>query len=207
MINRMNLFPTYLWEVASTDIDNDLLKSEILSMEETEPSVSISNFGGWQSRDNLGFDGFLSTVLPLLNEGMKAVMEDLKYSKVSSNLMNMWVNVNRNGHWNTPHLHTGVDFSFCYYVSVPDGSGGICFEDPRLLREAWGDTPSGDHEFFDANIEVTPTPGTMFIFPSYLKHSVRANLSGEPRISISGNIKIEEYKNESRNNHALRTTS
>ena len=37
---------------------------------------------------------------------------------------------------------------------------------------------------------ITPVEGSLVLFPSYLDHSVNANLSSEERIVISFNIKL-----------------
>ena len=38
------------------------------------------------------------------------------------------------------------------------------------------------------NVEVTPKPNMLLIFPSWLEHKVEANLKNDFRISVSFNI-------------------
>src|SRR4051794_27170204 len=43
----------------------------------------------------------------------------------------MWVNVLPTGGSHSSHLHTNAALSGTYYVTVPEGSSAIAFEDPR----------------------------------------------------------------------------
>ena len=42
-------------------------------------------------------------------------------------------------------------------------------------------------------VVVRVTNGTLLMFPSYLEHSVDANVSDEPRISISFNVMFSAF--------------
>ncbi|MEO1323825.1 MAG: 2OG-Fe(II) oxygenase family protein, partial [Pseudomonadota bacterium] len=77
------------------------------------------------------------------------------------------------------------------YVAVPEGAGRIKFEDPRLaimmasppLRP---DAPDPHQRFF----YVSPQPGDVLMWESWLRHEVMASRSEDPRISISFNYAL-----------------
>ena len=59
----------------------------------------------------------------------KALHWDLRGGKPICD--SMWVNVLPEGGSHTSHLHTNAVLSGTYYVTAPEGSGPIVFEDPR----------------------------------------------------------------------------
>ena len=67
-----------------------------------------------------------------------------------------------------------------FYVSVPDGSGAITFDDPRGLRPP----------FSRNRLEHSPTPGEMLLFPPWLVHGVESSCAakGSARVSLSFNL-------------------
>jgi uncharacterized protein (TIGR02466 family) len=94
----------------------------------------------------------------------------------------------------TPHHHPDLDLVGVYYVSVPSNSGNILFYDPRgSVKILWEDPAVGpDSQGRTGRVcySLTPTVGTLVLFPSYLFHSVETNLSEENRISIVMDIRI-----------------
>jgi uncharacterized protein (TIGR02466 family) len=74
------------------------------------------------------------------------------------------------------------------YVAVPPGAGALRLEDPRLplmmaapTRRA--DAPEAARTF----VTLTPAPGTVFIWESWLRHEVLPNRAKAPRVSLSFN--------------------
>jgi uncharacterized protein (TIGR02466 family) len=109
-----------------------------------------------------------------------------------------WANVNRRGDYHSPHNHGWSYLSGTYYVRVPEqpahasGTGvanpaAISFYDPRgsvnMLAGAGEAISNREHA-------VTPTPGTVLLWNSFLNHSVHPNLAETTRISISFNIAL-----------------
>jgi uncharacterized protein (TIGR02466 family) len=90
-------------------------------------------------------------------------------------------NVIMPGGCDTPHNHPVSALTAVYYVTVPKNSGDILLHDPRGgIDYSWWNYNDRRRPF----IRITPKEGTMLIFPGYLVHSVEANLSRAPRISI-----------------------
>ena len=73
-------------------------------------------------------------------------------------------------------------------VSTPKGASALKLEDPRLPlmmaappRET--DAPEDARSF----VYLTPQPGTVFLWESWLRHEVPANRAKAPRVSVSFN--------------------
>ena len=112
-----------------------------------------------------------------------------------------WYNVNRYGDHHGPHNHPRCTMSGTYYVSVPSDQeqvedplarpACISFYDPRT-----GANMNAVGTEYDAKpvYVVSPTAGTLLMWPSPVQHAVHPNLSREHRISISFNLQM--YPND-----------
>ena len=92
----------------------------------------------------------------------------------------VWASVHEGCSKHTPHVHDNSAVSGVFYVSVPDGSGAITFDDPRGLRPP----------FSRNRLEHSPTPGEMLLFPPWLVHGVESSCAakGSARVSLSFNL-------------------
>ena len=192
----LNLFPTDIYIEENTAIGNKKISEIILDKEITEPSRDMTNQGGWQSNDDLHKDERFLEILESISKYFQPLFK--KYSYVDDAelyITNMWANVNRYKDFNTTHIHENVDWSFVYYVKVPENSGSLIFIDPRVRRvKSRSDKfiKGFDNPFTHSTYFSSPLVGRFVIFPSYLEHYVEPNLTQESRISISGNIKVEK---------------
>jgi uncharacterized protein (TIGR02466 family) len=103
-------------------------------------------------------------------------------------LDSLWVNVLRPGAAHSGHIHPHSVISGTVYVATPPGSGALRLEDPRLplmmaAPRRRADAPESARSF----VTLTPEPGTIFLWESWLRHEVLANAAKAPRISISFN--------------------
>jgi uncharacterized protein (TIGR02466 family) len=103
----------------------------------------------------------------------------------------MWVNVLPEGGSHSSHLHTNAVLSGTYYVTAPQGSGPIVFEDPRhgLMMAAPPRKASAPRPL-RTYVSADPTPGTLILWESWLRHEVPLNRAPGERISVSFNIAI-----------------
>ena len=100
----------------------------------------------------------------------------------------LWVNILKPGAGHSGHIHTHSVLSGTLYVAMPPGASALKLEDPRLSmmmaappRRA--DAPEAARNF----VTLTPAPGTLFIWESWLRHEVLANGGKAPRVSLSFN--------------------
>lgn len=105
-------------------------------------------------------------------------------------LDSLWVNVLKPGAGHTGHIHPHSVISGTYYVATPPGSSALKLEDPRLAmmmaRPVLApDAPEAERPF----VYLTPAPGTVLMWESWLRHEVTPNRARAPRISVSFNYR------------------
>lgn len=97
----------------------------------------------------------------------------------------LWVNVLPQGGSHTSHIHTNAVLSGTYYVTAPEGSSPIVFEDPRLAMMMAA--PPRKISVYESRV---PKAGTLMLWESWLRHEVPMNRAPEDRISVSFNCVI-----------------
>lgn len=103
-------------------------------------------------------------------------------------LDSLWVNVLKPGAAHSGHIHPHSVISGTVYVSVPPGASALKLEDPRLpLMMAAPPRRPDAPETARAFVYLTPAPGTVFLWESWLRHEVPANAAKRERVSLSFN--------------------
>jgi uncharacterized protein (TIGR02466 family) len=103
-------------------------------------------------------------------------------------LDSLWINVMKRGAIHAPHIHPHSVLSGTYYVTVPPGSGAIRFEDPRLAMLMAAPPKKKNARAENRSfVDVTPKPGLLLLWESWLRHGVQTNAGKGPRISVSFN--------------------
>ena len=104
----------------------------------------------------------------------------------------MFANINPKYSFHPEHLHPYSHISGVFYVKCDASSPAIGFKDPRAAR--WMMPPAADgmrpENAFHA--KLAPEAGKVFLFPSWLEHSVAQNLSDRERISMSFNFEMQQ---------------
>ena len=181
-------FPTPVWECPVIGIDNDEIKEYCLKVREKKPGTTISNRGGWHSKDLIfptpeSLDNLFNDMTEFVNDVC------YRYTGIPLKFGNFWININGKHDYNLLHDHQKSILSGCYYVDVPDDNMG----DLVLVR---GD--NADY-FLNGNVQehtMTTSPtcvkkaetSKFIIFPSWIKHYVERNESDKERISIAFNF-------------------
>ena len=162
--------PGRMYQFKLPDIDNNRLSQFILDLEKKEPSVTRTNRGGWHSRVRL-FQINEPVIHELQGSVRKRTERLLRKPPV---ILSSWANVNRKGHYNVSHSHAGCSWASCYYVAT-DGTAAAAGEFVALPgKEA---------------LKIAPEPGTLLVFPAWMKHEVLKYQGVTPRISVAFNIK------------------
>lgn len=203
----VGLFPTPLVvaQVAGSNELNPRLSETILSQESVERGVSVSNLGGWHSKDFLPWSGPEGARIIEAARTMAArstLLEtdgDLTQADVSWRV-SAWANVSRRGDSNKPHAHPGAFWSGVYWVAdggvAEDESLGGLLElaDPRgVLPSMYA--PHLRHAIKDCLADgrgqlVTPRAGSIILFPAWLIHSVTPYSGTGSRISVAFNLSL-----------------
>lgn len=177
------------------------LRETILTRAEAEPSTAHSNLGGWQSTwDMEDWGGEAATYLLSFVRHMADTLTVDRHGKASPQTWrtNAWANVNRSGHGNEFHTHPGCVWSAVYYVddggagNDPSLGGQFELQDPRGVAPAMfrpelvPNVPGG--AAFGASESISPMPGTVLMFPSWVSHAVRPYFGDGTRISVAINL-------------------
>jgi len=97
----------------------------------------------------------------------------------------LWANLLKSGGGHSGHIHPHAIISGTIYIEMPEGAAGLRLEDPRLpmLMHA----PSRTHEDAKPFLTLNPTPGTIYLWESWLRHEVPQSRAKAPRLSVSFN--------------------
>jgi uncharacterized protein (TIGR02466 family) len=178
-------------ELFSTE-QNKIWADYSLELKKTVPSAHTGWYGGtyttfdsnqYNLKNDPMFTELINAVTVKVNEFAKEHGSDTTYD-----CQHAWVNIADKDNYQEFHTHIGSVFSVVYYVSVPEGSGKIVFEDPKEpdmmpLRDVKNQTPLSYRRIF-----YPSETGSLVIFRSYLRHMVEPGTNIEPRISISMNF-------------------
>jgi len=153
-----------------------------------------AGYAGYTSYDSIAdlperdpaFAALIERLKPHLSEFAALLDFDLRgHTPVIDSI---WVNVLEPGGSHTGHIHTNSVISGTVYVDVPDGASAIRFEDPRLdkmMAAPPRKTRASVHN--KPFVSIQPSPGTVLLWESWLRHEVPVNRAGSDRISISFN--------------------
>lgn len=194
--------PIFTFEIPDAAALNRDLIRDIETYRAESEGMNRSNQHGWHSptdffrRPEPSFKVLSAHMASAVTAATRQVSPTLDLSK-RVYMMQGWVNVNGRGAYNTPHAHPDHEWSGSYYVKVPpvpEGSRSGCIEflDPRGTVTQMDALGSG---YFMPKIRKIPREGTLFMFPSYLRHWVYPNEQDDIRISIAFNAKVRLASN------------
>ncbi|MDB5695836.1 MAG: hypothetical protein JWN21_1379 [Sphingomonas bacterium] len=194
------LFPTLVYE--------DMLGDELLlaALEHSVRTLATDDTAGRRWAREHGYRGYTSYAslndLPVRDPAFADLKRNLdrhvaRFAQAcvfdltrKLRLDSLWVNVLQGGGAHSAHLHPHSVVSGTLYLALPPGSRGLKLEDPRLAmlmaappRQV--DAPEAMRTF----VELTPTPGTVLLWESWLRHEVPAGTGKGERISISFNYR------------------
>jgi uncharacterized protein (TIGR02466 family) len=191
------LFATYLYEA---DLGDEQLIAELAH---SIRSLAMDDEAGKRWSRDKGYKGYTSYAslndLPrrdpafddlkrILTRHAATFAKELAWD-VKPKLDSLWVNLLKPGGHHSAHIHPHAILSGTLYVEVPNGSGVIRFEDPRLPQMMAApvrrdDAPDDLHPF----ATVAPKPGLFLMWESWLRHEVLAGTAKADRLSISFNF-------------------
>ena len=190
-------FSTPIWadKIEGYEKVNKEMLAYILNLQEKDPDGIVkSNFKGWHSKDfdmkDLSPINFITAIKKSLNILISDMEWDLNIQSVK--ISSMWAIINKKGAWNQKHQHSNSDISAAYYVTAHEGCGDIVFYDPRPARVYKQPIAKSPNKLNGTVNSIKPEAGMLVLFPSYLDHSVNANISDKKRIVISFNLSLEK---------------
>lgn len=188
------LFPTLFYEASIDDAD---LLEEIdascrgLAQEDRAGRAWSKEHGyrGYTSYASLADlpqrDPAFADLKRVLDRHVMAFARDLKFDLGGRKLKldSLWVNVMKPGGTHSGHLHPHSVVSGTFYVAVPEGSGALKLEDPRLAMLMAAPTRP------DTFVYAEPQVGSLFLWESWLRHEVMPSNAKAERISVSFNYR------------------
>ena len=196
-----SLFATRLYEgqLGDAALLEELERSCLMLAQDDRAGRTWSKahgYGGYTSYASLNDlpvrDPAFGDLVRVLNQHVAAFARDCAFDLGGRKLKldSLWVNVLRSRSAHAGHIHPHSVVSGTIYVRVPDGAGGLKLEDPRLPMMMAAPTPLPDApEELRRFVTVTPTPGAILLWESWLRHEVPAGNTREDRISISFNYR------------------
>jgi len=198
----ISVFPTTIMHRHLEDMGetNRQLETLIAHIAATEPNATAGTTteGGFQTREDL-FQRE-SPAIETLKKHIFGAVQDYAGQIVRQELTRPparidfvlwgWAVAYRAGHTQGLHVHPSANISGVYYVAAPPqaleqgDAGKISFYDPRP-RATMAQLP-----FQATRHRVAPVPGDMYLFPSWLEHSVSAFKGEGDRICIAFNGKL-----------------
>ena len=133
-------------------------------------------------------DPAFADLAKLLNRHAARLAKDLAW-EVKPKLDSLWVNLLRPGGHHSAHIHPHSILSGTLYVEVPNGSGPIRFEDPRLPMMMAAPVRRDDApEELRPFVSIEPRSGLLLMWESWLRHEVLPGTARAERLSISFNF-------------------
>ena len=191
-------FPT---QIMSTDADNLLplglkfFKVTDMSKYKTDMYKNgySSYFGDKMMPDIPEVEEFKTALIQICTVFATHQGVDLENNELK--VTDLWMNYMLRDCTHESHVHGRSHYSGTFYINNPDGVGKFRFLSP--VRQYWQfcDPPrlksaDGNRESC-AHMELTPSPGKLIMWNSWLRHEVLSHKSDEPRLSISFNIYAE----------------
>jgi len=194
-VDVLRMFPTFVWKASlGPEVSGPLNQALLRTLGEAgAPLDDLRPGESWQSDHKLHEGPGISGLSDHIEAAAEAVLEHLKISHEGFRVTGCWANVNAPGAEHRPHSHPNNYLSGVYYVQVAEGADSINFHDPRpqvgIIRPPVRELTAENAD----QVTVMVKDGDLLLFPGWLQHSVDANLSRRPRISISFNVMFAAY--------------
>ena len=189
------MFPSLVWKVQIEASLRDALAQNILAaladMRRGLPSLEAGR--GWQSGQTLHEREDFRDLVSCVRRGVTSILRFLRIGDAAFEITACWATVLAKGAAHKIHSHPNNFVSGVYYVRTQPGSDTINFHDPRsqtaVIRPPVVELTADNTD----QVVVKVRNGALLMFPSFLEHSVDANLSEEERISVSFNVMFSSF--------------
>lgn len=183
-------------DIFSTPLRTTLLKENLKSLKKfindfskKNESRNISNRGGYQSK-NIYKDEFssLTSLFENLQDNVDNFSKELLLTK-KPQIRNLWININGYKDSNVEHTHAQSLISGVFYVTVPENSGDLMFNNKLYPNNNVSPGDVVEYNSYTASSWIIkPEENLLILFPSWAPHEVLPNLNKKlERISIAFN--------------------
>ena len=189
------MFPTLVWKILLEAELRSAIDAKILAaLEGIRRGLPRLEAGqGWQSEQTLHAREEFLDLAACVGNATRSVLRFLRIGDQAVEITGCWATVLARGAAHKAHSHPNNFLSGVYYVRTRPGSDAINFHDPRtqagVIRPPVVELTAENTD----QVVVRVTNGTLLVFPSYLEHSVDANVNEEERISVSFNVMFSSF--------------
>jgi uncharacterized protein (TIGR02466 family) len=189
------MFPTLVWKILLNAELRDAIDPKILATLETlrRDLPTLKPGQGWQSETTLHQRAEFQQLISCVSKVADSILRFLRIGQEPFEITGCWATVLAKGAIHKAHSHPNNFLSGVYYVRIQPGADTIYFHDPRsqarVIRPPVVELTAENTD----QVVVRVRNGNLLMFPSYLEHSVDANMSAEERISISFNIMFSSF--------------
>ena len=190
----MNINPIYsipFWnsEYPEFEQHQEMFLDAVLKFKENNTSVHKTNISGYQSPASIHRVPELQPLFQHICEMAYQAISDLDFIDCDIALTSAWLNVNDSRQCMiSEHIHKEI-LTGSFYLKFPPESAKLTIRNLGMNSMWRGlDLVKEKNQFTGETIKIEPEEGNIFLFPSYLPHSVETNDHDEERISISFNI-------------------
>lgn len=189
------LFPTHLWiHKLKSETSERMNQSILQTLGRILPAAeSGSGTRTRQSSQDLHLIPEFAELVEVIRFATRGVLDAMQTKYEDFEITGCWANIGAPGSQHSLHSHANNFLSGVYYVKTSPGSDTISFRDPRDQRSIIQPKYQETNQFNIAVQNVAAEPGSLIIFPSWLKHSVPLNRSNEERVSISFNAMFSNF--------------
>ena len=191
----VSVFPTFVWNFQLQDGSSTAINRQLgaLIAEQRQGLAALAECESWQSSRALHDLDACQGLVTAISAAAKNVLDFLRVGDDEVVITGCWANVNAPQAVHGMHSHPNNYLSGVYYLQTPAGADTINFHDPRaqtgIIRPPVTELTA--HNTDQAVVRVRN--GTLLMFPSYMQHSVSANVSAGERISVSFNIMFSSF--------------
>jgi len=189
------MFPTLVWTISvNAELRKTIDAKTTATLERLRRDLPPLKPGeGWQSEQTLHEREEFQELVSCVNDATKSILRFLRIGREVLEITGCWATVLAKRAIHKAHSHPNNFLSGVYYVRVGPGTNTINFHDPRsqtrVIRPPVIELTAENTD----QVVVSVANGTLLMFPSYLEHSVDANMSEEERISISFNVMFSSF--------------
>jgi len=194
-MNILQIFSTPVWESSLPNFQEhkDTLIEAAKELREQFPDGLKANFShnSYVSPPILTRNPVFGPIFEYVCQfGMKAAF-DLQFMQCETVVTSAWINIQDSSKsMLLDHVHNdNSTFSGVLYLKVPENSGKLAFTNTGLNQMWTGlNLVENKNKFTSERLQITPSDGAVFIWPSYLPHRTLPNNHDESRISVSFNL-------------------
>lgn len=184
--------PIYVSEITGDAFSN--VQAELTAMYQTDKH-NMSKVARWE-RDthSLSDPSFTRNLLREFNceKTMSAIEEHvvsyingMGLDKYEWTILSSWLTQTKQNEFARVHAHGGSDIAGVYYLDSNGEDGNLYFRTPNVLLNQ-----SYIAQHIPNEYETVPKNGKILLWPAYLDHGTRSNVTEHERVSLSFNIVI-----------------